>query len=226
MALGLPVIMLLFTQFVRVPGWYKTVKWVKINNIAYIASTLLALASVFMTYQANVHYITAIMLTSSIAILSYILFQSWTDIKVRKADRGTLRLAFWLMLPVSLLYYIYHLDYIGTYELGGFLVALLVGSLLLYMPGFGASDGRAIQLAIVAGFPAIGVVGVGTAMLLYTAVGLIFIIFIVAKYGLRSLSFINKLSIPAVPFLLFPFVMLTLYAIADLAYDLNWFFVW
>lgn len=209
----LPLILHFFSTQVRVPEWHQEVKWGKANASALIASILLALGVSGLSLYGNIHWATGMALASATALLTYTLVQTfYTDPVNRKADRGTLMLAWGLALPVSITYYVTHLEYLGWYEFGGWIGAVIIGFFMIYAPGFGASDGRAFALVAATAIPAIGFMGLVYGFILYMVIGVIGVTFIMKRHKIRLIE-LNKISIPAVPYILLPFAIMTVYAV-------------
>lgn len=212
------VALFLFTHYVRLPGWHESVKWTHVNVYALVAACVMSPLVTVATISL-LHFVTSMMYAVVVSVFTYCLVQSVTDIQVRKVDRGTLRCAFWMLFANGLFYYLYHLQYIGMYEFVGFLGAVVLALVLSYMPGFQASDGRALMISFVGGIPAIGLLGIAVVMALFAVVGIVYLIFMVMKYRVHTIRKVNAVSIPAVPIILTPFLLLTLYALVDVIYD-------
>lgn len=197
--------------------------WKKLNISSAIFSVVLSLLTAGLATYGNLQDISSATLVTSIAAMSFVLFQTFvTDWKMRFADRGTLRLATSISIAGSLTYYLYNSNVIAPFEMYAWIIAVICSMLLLYMPGFGSSDGRAIALAVAAAVPVVGIIGVAFSMLFYAASALVFVVWVVMKYKVSSIAYVNHISIPAVPFLLFPFVLVTIYAAFDIAFGLGW----
>lgn len=229
--MGIPSALLLFTLFVWNPGWHGKVlestenkfTWKKLNLVSAGVSLVLSLMTAALATYGNVQDISSAALVTSIATMAFVLVQTYvTDTKMRYADRGTLRFATIMAFASSLTYYLYNDSFIAQFEMYAWIIAFVAATLLLYMPGFGSSDGRAIALAVAAAVPVVGVIGVAFSMVFYAIAALVFVVWIVLKYKVSSIAYVNHISIPAVPFLLFPFLLVTVYAAFDITFGLGW----
>lgn len=214
-SLALPIVLYIFVTRMRIPEWAGEVQWGRANLQSLWLSVLLSLVVSALSFYGNVHWATGMALASATALLMYTLVQSfYTDPKIRKADRGTLMLAWALAIPVSITYYVTHLEHLGWYEFGGWIAAVIFGLIIIYAPGFGASDGRSFALVAATAIPAIGFMGLVYGFLLYMVIGLTYIIIASKKQGL-GITQINTISIPAVPYIILPFAILTLYTVVS-----------
>lgn len=230
-ALGIPAMLMLYSIYTWNPGWHAQVAektngkftWRSLNRLAGVVSAALALISAGLLEYGNVQDISSATLITAIATISYVLVQSLvTDTKLRLADRGTLRLATVFAFGMTLTYYLYNHQIIPQFEMYAWLIAMACAMLLIYMPGFGSSDARAISLAVAGSVPIVGILGIAFSMIFYALSAVIFIVWVVMKYKVSSIMYVNHISIPAVPFLLFPFLVVTLYAPLEMAFGLGW----
>lgn len=198
------------------PDWVGelTTSWKKINLIALISSVLFGLITYFIF--DNIESLLRFSAVVSSSLLTYCFVQSaFTDTTVRKVDRRTL----WFS-SIVLLFVNGGLLLVKENEKMLFLyvVCCIVSSILIFIPGLvGASDGRAFLLATAASLPIIGFhlftrgwIAFLVAIVLYSVIASSRDYLLKKEYSFKDFMKILfvKVSIPAVPFILGPFIVI------------------
>lgn len=130
----------------------------------------------------------------------------FTDLAQRKADRRILRLATATTL-LSGLWFLW--SQTNSTVLVVYLVWFALATVVVFLPGIGASDGRALQLVVAAGFPVLGFSGFQWGLLfLVVALVIWMVVVVVRKRSLGAL--VLRVSQPLVPFILAPFLLAVL----------------
>lgn len=209
--LGAAVAVLLYLHSVVFkPVWADDLKtdWKTINNISVFPTLLMIWVTFFIFRDLDFWLVTGA--TVSIAALTYCFTQSaFTDPQVRSVDRRVLYLA--MVPPLGVHgYLLTRVE--GNPELILWIVLIMASAALVFLPLMGPSDGRALLLASIAAFPILGINWFTYALFGFVA-GLLLYNLILAIYRRKTLgvpilkSFAMKTSFPAVPFILFPFVV-------------------
>lgn len=140
----------------------------------------------------------------NVSLLSFCAFQMiFTDFSSRFADRRILRIS----TIISFLFGIYFsLNTFGTNSIIIYVILFLIATIVVFIPGIGSSDGRALQLAIATSFPLVGLLGLQWGIS-------VFLVLIVA-FGIGNAIFkkdikiiLQKISMPLVPIILFSFLI-------------------
>lgn len=219
---------------VRIPGWIddetKHSGWKRWNFAALIVSSVVVVvvACLLLLEAFTVWFNLAFIVMTS--VIMYMFVQSLhTDVKYRLVDRWSLYFASLISFIPNLL-----LAVNGNVDVPVWAIFMLVALALTFFPIMGASDGRALFLAAVATVPLFptGYYFLGVILFLFFAFVHVVVSAVKDKHRngviavIRSV-FGDKRSIPAVPFILAPFILL----IADvftgwvqsLPEDLFWF---
>lgn len=226
---GIPAVLWIVTTWIWNPGWADQLDdgeskktWKRLNLRSGILAFFLSALTAALLLNSDLDTVSTVMGTTAVATIGFVFFQSAvTDWRLRFVDRGTVRVATWLALLTGIFYYVYQVNegVIAGIEAGAWIIVFLVASALMYFPGFGASDARAIALAVAAALPVVGVAGIVFSMVFYMVSAVGFVIWVVAKYRVSSIAYVQHISIPAVPFLLVPFLLFIVLFSVDHAFD-------
>lgn len=192
------------------PEWLKEGRllphWSKINFFAVLFS---AFVSGIVYYWLYADFILQYKTIASLSggIVSFVLIQTiFTDGFQRLADRRVLRFANVLSLVIGLWFLI---SYESYFVILIYLLFALFASIVIFIPGIGMSDGRAIQLIALSVFPVIGIEGFQKGILLFIPIILLYGIIIAIK-NKSFKGLFTKISVPMVPLMLFPFLTMLL----------------
>lgn len=179
----------------------KSMGWKRINIVSLLVSLVVSL-SFALAYDMSEHYLSSQMLTlSAISALIYCLIQSVTDFFSRRVYRWTLRSANIIVFVFAAIDLLMHGE---TKVFAMYVIAVLVVSLLSFVPSIGMSDVRALQLVAISVIPIVGffvfvyyyLIGFTVAILLYA------VILSIMKKDFKIL--IKRISIPLVPIIISP----------------------
>lgn len=196
----------------RTPPWAGDIStpWRRINSYSSLVGMLCGIFALLPVALVGIAPMGALATCLGTTALGYCLTQAcFTDPPLHLVDRYTLNLAGALSLGTSFLY-LYGVG--DKVMLGGFMAfALAAGALILLPLGIGASDGRAFLLAVGATFPLLGfelikypLIAMFACFLAYGAWN---------KFSHRSKGdsiaevLLSRTHIPAVPFILAPFLL-------------------
>lgn len=199
--------LLLLLSLLKIPQWVKDSvlesSWKRINLIAYTSSVVISLANFFIQLRYDVF--TASMTGLYLSILIFVFGQTvMTDFNLRHADRWVLRLSMVISFAIGLWYFSVVGDLLMT---GIYLVLALLSAILIFVPGLGASDGRAIVLIVCSCLPVLGLQGFQYGFLALLGTIIVYGIYLALKHKSLRMIFSNKVSLPMVPILLFPFIV-------------------
>lgn len=206
----LPVITMGLFSIKSPPEWLPEGKllphWSKINVASLIVSFIVSGLTYFFLYaDFIVQYKTIASLSAG--VVSFVLIQTiFTDGFQRLADRRILRFANVISLVVGLWFLI---SYESYFFILIYLLFFLFASIVVFLPGIGMSDGRAIQLIVLSVFPVIGIEGFQKGILLFIPIILLYGLIIAAKNKTLKGLF-TKISVPMVPLMLAPFLTILL----------------
>lgn len=206
----IPVIALSIFSIKKHPEWLSEGKllphWNKINIVSMLTGIVLSALSFFVLYSDAVLFYKAIASLST-GLITFILGQTiFTDGFQRLADRRILRSANLLSLVVGLAFLsIYETRFIILI----YILFILFSSIVLFLPGIGMSDGRAIQLIVLSTFPVIGIQGFQIGIIAFVPVILLYGIIVSIKRKSFK-GFFTKISVPMVPLMLAPFLSVVL----------------
>lgn len=161
---------------------------------------LLSLIQSFAITGLDLLGLSTVALTTAVAFLLVVF--AYTDHRYRKADRTLLHWAIGLALVLGIPRLI---EMQSEPAAVLFVFGALISFSLMFVPGLGPSDARAFVLIVTAGIPTLGLVP--TYQVLISGVGIWLIYGIVASIRARS----TKASIPLVPYILLPFVVVSLW---------------
>lgn len=179
----------------------KSMGWKRINIVSLLVSLVVSL-SFALAYDMSEHYLSSQMLIlSAISALIYCLIQSVTDFFSRRVYRWTLRSANIIVFVFAAIDLLMHGE---TKVFAMYVIAVLVVSLLSFVPSIGMSDVRALQLVAISVIPIVGffvfvyyyLIGFTVAILLYA------VILSIMKKDFKIL--IKRISIPLVPIIISP----------------------
>lgn len=215
MIIGLTVVLaltlVLFAYTLKfTPSWVKeddslSPVWTRLNIIGLIAAFLSSLITFFVYGEYQIEY--QIVAALSASLLAFVLCQtSVTDFAKRLADRQLFRLA----NAITALAGVWFLwKYVNTVNLIIYVFLFLVMSIFLFIPKIGASDGRALQLVTLATFPVLGLEGFQYGFLLMGVILFVYAI-IHAVHNKSFKDLLTKVSIPMVPIIVSPFLLMVL----------------
>lgn len=205
---------LFLSSTLRAPDWNNNLNtnWKKINIISVLIGFAYSMINFGLYWSMHHNIIALIGMVLTSAVLGFAFAQSViTDVKLRLVDRKMLFLSVLLsgLSNYGTMFY-YHANYLV------FLTTIyaLVASVFILLPRLiGASDGRALLLITVGAFPLLSI-----HMFAY-GICLMFISFMVYSFyfswrdyrrGNITLMgiFTNKVSIPAVPIIIFPMMLM------------------
>lgn len=179
--------------------------WSKINFISLSAAALTAILS-FILFSSHLSEYRCVAVVSS-AILTFVLGQTlFTDFSQRLADRRV----FWIASAISGLIGFWFLNQYDKQSVALYLIFALVATALIFVPSIGDSDGRAAQLVILSAFPVIGINGIQLGIIGFFISVLLYSLFTAIKNKNFKLAFLSQLSIPAVPLVIAPFLLVTI----------------
>jgi len=199
------VTLLYHNSLKRVPEWISEnsmeTSWVTYNKRAcYISTFFIILSSVL--YYNKMGILSSILATLFIGSVSYLLVQSLlTDLKLRLVARKPQEIS---IISLFFIAGVYTSIVLGIPNLITFTLLAITGIMLVLLPLMGASDGRAFMLILIGSFPLIGLNGI-----LYTALSIISLFLIIAVF-IAIYKKSMKFTIPAVPIILFPSLIITL----------------
>lgn len=179
----------------------KSMGWKRINIVSLLVSLVVSL-SFALAYDMSEHYLSSQMLIlAAISALIYCLIQSVTDFFSRRVYRWTLRSANIIVFVFAAIDLLMHGE---TKVFAMYVIAVLVVSLLSFVPSIGMSDVRALQLVAISVIPIVGffvfvyyyLIGFTVAILLYA------VILSIMKKDFKIL--IKRISIPLVPIIISP----------------------
>ena len=169
-----------------------------------IAAALLAIAVVTVPLVGdNFFRALAITMSTGVVTLSFA-YSAITDLKIRLVDRRVLNWSLLASAVTSTAYLVYAWDPVTAITAG---IMYLLGAIVyLFMPAVGASDARALMLIGVAAVPPIGWAGFVWGTYLSAA------FFIIAGVAMAMVKRRMKISVPAVPILLGPYLVMVMYS--------------
>lgn len=206
----LPVIAMGVFSIKSHPEWLAEGKllpsWKKINSLSMIAGILVSAIVYFVLYDSSIISYKGIASLSA-GLLTFVLGQTiFTDGFQRLADRRILRFANVLSLAVGLWFLI---SYDSYFMILIYVLFALFASIVVFLPGIGMSDGRAIQLIVLSVFPVVGIEGFQIGILLFVPIILLYgLIIAIKNKSLKGLF--TKISVPMVPLMLAPFLTVVL----------------
>lgn len=195
-------------SMIKPPSWLKEgpflPHWTKINIIGIIFSSVLAFFSYFFIH---VEFIVEFKFLYSLALslMGYIFVQTvFTDGWQRLADRRILRVAVVSsLLAGSIFLFVFGNS---TMWMVYALMFLLATALIFLHSLIGQSDARAIQLIVAATYPALGLERMQWGILLFVPLILIYGVIMAVK-NKSFKGFFTKISVPMVPLMLAPFIV-------------------
>lgn len=179
--------------------------WKKLNLLGLSLSIALTLATWFL--YADFHGAYKLLASLSTGIMSFVAVQTFsTDFTLRLADRRLLRIANIVSLAAGLWFLI---NFTNQTIVLLYAIFIIFASILLFFPKLGASDARAVQLVVLSAFPVLGTQNF--------QLGFIVVAIFVIGYGVvRAIQsgdfkkYFSKISIPLVPLIITPFIVLIL----------------
>lgn len=180
--------------------------WRKINFLSLAISFVFTITAILSLNGYKTEFKALVALSS--AVLSFISVQTFfTDFNHRKADRRVLRIA----NAVSLVAGLWFLNTYNSQMLVFYVVFGVAATATLFLNSFGESDARALQLIVLAGLPVLGITGMKLGVVGFLALTILYgIIWAIKQRSFRDLL-TKKVSIPAVPLIVAPFAVLTLF---------------
>lgn len=191
-----------FTVSHHPPAWIEennnVKQWDKINLISLI-SGILVFGFSFIFIEFNLYNV---FLFSGIGILLYVfLLSAYTDFKFRYVDRRILNIfqltALFLGATV--------VSSFGEEDLVLYIFLVLISLSTVFLPIFGASDGRMLTLGTILIYPAGGIFAYVIFIIATMMVTIFYVIVSPSKNTSKKKKlfskFVQKTSIPAVPFL-------------------------
>lgn len=132
-------------------------------------------------------------------LLTYVMCQTgFTDVVLRKADRWVLRASNLIGFIVGITFLSTH---VGHEDVMLYIYLVVIGTIVALIPSkrYGRSDGRAVQLCLIAGYPCLGVSNMEWALILL----IVFTIVVACVLAIRHRS---MKRLPMVPMMCAPFV--------------------
>lgn len=178
--------------------------WTTINIGSMIAGVLSSSLIYYILYSDSIIAYKGIASLSA-GLISFILGQTiFTDGFQRLADRRILRFANVLSLVVGLWFLF---SYESYFIILIYVLFSLLASIVIFLPGIGMSDGRAIQLIMLSVFPVVGIEGFQKGIILFVPLILLYgVIVAVKNKSIKGLF--TKISVPMVPLMLIPFLVM------------------
>lgn len=193
---------LLFINSMIKPFWVDLLKenWLKININSSIFSLIIGLSGIFFINLFKINNIINNFIVLSTMILVYILNQSfYTDFKLRLVDRFIIYLGILLLIFPSLQI----LNNNGVFVES--LIILFLGFIIFFLtPNIGWADVLALVLINIILLPTSGIKGLIFSILLTS------IIINIYNNISRPNLFLKEISIPAVPFILLPPIIINI----------------
>lgn len=194
-------LIVMFTHSIkRPPTWLSNgpleKHWKKINITGLITSVFLGLIA-FIIYRNFIPEYQALAVSSTM-ILSFILVQSFfTDVAQRLVDRKVL---YWAMFFMGIIATWFVFTFGDETLKITFVLFVIISSAFIFLPVFGASDGRALTLMVMASIPVLGTQQFINAS--YIFIALLILIGIIMAIKTRKM----KVMIPAVPIIIAPYL--------------------
>lgn len=190
-----------------VEGSLLSSKWVNLNLLSLGISIVLMISAwiLYSSYSVSYTFIAAL----SAGIMGFVTVQTFsTDFALRLADRRLLRIANAISLIAGMWFLISFTD---KQMVLLYLLLFLGVSLLLFVPALGQSDARAMQLVVLSAIPVIGTQGFSKGFVLMFVFILAYGFIRGIKDGLGFSAIITKMSIPMVPLIITPFIIMVLF---------------
>lgn len=186
--------------------------WNKVNIVSFVAS-LISFLFVFI-FGLNAY---TIFVFTGIGFLVYIFILSiYTDFKFRYVDRRILNIFIFLSLFLAIISIFSNGIILDEPNLILYIVLILMTFSTIFIPIFGASDGRVLALGTILLYP--------ISELKYYMIALIIMMILVTIYaGYSKITQYlqhkkkKKVSIPAVPFFAFSFLITILFSFLQIA---------
>lgn len=179
--------------------------WLKIN----IAAVFVSLCSAFLGWVLYSDFEILIQGTASLmcALLGFASTQFFfTDLWQRYADRRIL----WICNGLALVFGTYFIIQVfGMPTLLVYAILFTAATVIIHVPGIGASDGRALQLAVLTSVPLVGLLGFQYGLIGFLSLLLAFGIGN-AIYRKDVKALVKKVSTPLVPMITLPFLVVIL----------------
>lgn len=206
------IILSLFLVLNNPPKWIiekeKTKNWKNLNILAFSISLLIFAFILF--FQFNKYNI---FLFSGLGFLSYIsVISLYTDVNFRLVDRRILN----IFIVCSLIISIFVIDGMDEPNLVVYIFLLLTTFSTIFLPIFGASDGRILALGTILVYP-VGELRYFTIALIIMAVSVSIYAFIIKLKQYKNNEKKEKVSIPAVPFFSISFLIALIMALLSFA---------
>ena len=205
--------MLMVLNHYRTPSWITKrnieYSWIFVSRLSFLfTSTLLCFGMIILkitSYDLNIFY--GISCSVSMSVLLYVFFQScYTDFNFRKVDRYTLYFATFLsFIPGVVLSITQHISVQYWVIISIFTFALI------FIPIMGASDGRALWLCAISTGLLLPLELYFFSIFCFAFSAVIYAIIVLCKNKIKTGMWNNgsrKMYIPAVPFIVFPPIVL------------------
>lgn len=209
LALVVPIAMAVFS--LRYPPSWKDKGplapfWSKINLLSLAGSAVIALITFFLYRDFVIEY--RFIATFSAAIMTFVFGQTlFTDFAQRLADRRLFLIAN-LSSAIAGFLFIREFD---PLNMPVYIIYAIIAMIFITVPFMGDSDGRAITLIVLSTFPVLGTTG-AVGMFLGIVGVLATVLLYATGYAIKhrsfKVAFISKLSVPAVPLMLLPYLIL------------------
>jgi len=203
----IPSICIMILSLAKPPSWLKDSvlfpHWFKINMGSLVFSIILAAVSYFLIHENFIAEF-KIVHTLAISLLTFIFGQTiFTDGWLRLADRRILRIANVLSLICGIGFL---LIFGNQTMIMIYILMFLLATVIVFLPMIGTSDGRAIQLIVLATYPTLGLDRMQWGIIVFVPVILIYGL-VVAIKNKNIKGIFTKISVPMVPLMLAPFIL-------------------
>lgn len=177
-------------SMLRTPEWIDKSKWRLLNNLSLTSAISIFLILYLLNFKELV--------TISVSLLSYItVVSTYTDFKYRLVDRFSL----YFLIFISSILALFSFSSLNEPNRVLFICLTLFSASTIFLPLFGASDGRMLLIGTLLVYP--------IGELKYFLVALIITSIIAILYGIviKINSKVKKVSLPAVPMLSISFLV-------------------
>lgn len=184
--------------------WSTSAHWRRLAPFP-IVTALAAVGVVLVPLADDDTYFRTLSVAMSTGVVTLVFMYSLiTDLQIRLVDR---RIMNWAMLASAVTSVAWLVSYWSPLTAITAAVVWFLGALAyLFLPSLGASDARALMLIGIAAVPPVGYFGFMWGTILAS------MLFIVVGFGTAILKRRMKISIPAVPILLGPYLLMIVYS--------------
>lgn len=195
--------------------------WGRINKFSFVFSWLAAVLAYFIynsfdtlsvmnnvVFDDNYFDYLKWFVVISAALLGFCLIQTFfSDFSQRYASKNVLFSCNVILFILGLLFYSHYAEknYVILY-----VMFFLFATIVIYLPGIGASDGRAMQLVVATSIPITGFIGFQYGLVLFLLVLFVYGVGrAIVKKSFKELF--GKVSLPLVPLIILPFFVLIMF---------------